>query len=1309
MQTSILISPQHRNKSADALLELSTSILDGIDDAADAFLRTLGIRTVADLATHPLMTNAHKVAEIANGLPQPVTSSLVDTEQLSEPADDLVSKPLTVLEGFDVARARAFETQLGLTTVAQLAEWPPAMVARRILADALGSVELAQGRLKNDDGTPDELMPKARTFATERLTFRQIYFDEVSRTGPASGETKDIEVFAKDGRLSPFSDENVFQAPAIGAILTMEQNWVPYGLSLGRLLHSLALAPAESTKIAILEWDRRTTGQRSDSDTQTAAVTATGSRSRSIDEVYSTVVSDQRNGKSTTTTDSTTNSVGVTLGGGFGPITAGFNAGSATTEGFAETVTNSSGTANAAGTLSQFLTDSTLQASSAVRSRHAATVVEATSSGTERAETRIVVNYNHSHALTVQYYEVVQVYKVETRLQKVDRVVFIPMRPIDFEAPGLVERYYDTLIAAAPDTATRKTLTRAALHRLRLEGNRRPVDLPKSIPLLGYSVVGFAGTTIIGLEFSLDDSSQPVLIREADLFDYAGPPIFSERIQNVALRFLDAVEDTSGEVTLIFDGFDVTARVSLSPADRQRVMVMRATGNTSIEAAAALLQRDPQRYSAAVYGVLPPHEISAMLQSFTFKGERLIEHVDPRPLTIYGNYLVLRWSPSEYDPDLYVDPSTADLPIPKPRSNSEIQMSDDRWPAVLASLSWKRWKAKHVDGFQGESFHVPLPTGGVFAEAVLGRSNASEKLDITRFWNWQDSPIPHQAPDIAPVVLGQADREPSAAGLAPVGFQPSLAQLPTIQAAPDPGAANALLQTLANAAIFRDASGVESTSAALSGALNSSTSAAGTSASLSANAFSEALRASVDLQKHSGQAGVNRSKLSTIGATFNALKNDEGQGGQTPSGGGTSPSTNEGQGTAGNNALPTGQPSSGGQNPSSSLALRDMMGVQRPPIEKVRFGPGPSKSKWDLSPDLLSPMPGDVQSEELAQSGFSVRQLSENETSITNEVKVLLGGFETGKSNLNIVQRLFLDFIGNEGADNGFFKITEITGHASETGPEKSSDPNKVTNVTLARERAAAVASYLIFETKLDASKLPDPTSDGSQNPIQGDPGVDNPLNRSVVLTYQVVIPKPQPIKVKPPAEPEPTPSPCPDGSSKHWGIRILTNLGAYPIGPGVAGVGGGIWLGEIVQLKPDGDKFSEVRKHSVVFVGVGVGLNNPTKYLKVADKTKKIFDALTAGSVSVSVQGGVTPFNVSESCFAYGDFYKDLLGFKYQEVIIGEGGISGLFGGFTGTAVWMPSLGLYNFGTDGKLGMTTVGPDLNANRALMLPLVMFV
>jgi hypothetical protein len=47
---------------------------------------------------------------------------------------------------------------------------------------------------------------------------------------------------------------------------------------------------------------------------------------------------------------------------------------------------------------------------------------------------------------------------------------------------------------------------------------------------------------------------------------------------------------------------------------------------------------------------------------------------------------------------------------------------------------------------------IALPTRGVLGEAVLGHCPSAEKIDITRFWNWQDSPA-DTAPAISPVTL----------------------------------------------------------------------------------------------------------------------------------------------------------------------------------------------------------------------------------------------------------------------------------------------------------------------------------------------------------------------------------------------------------------------------------------------------------------------------------------------------------------------------------------------------------------------------
>jgi hypothetical protein len=49
----------------------------------------------------------------------------------------------------------------------------------------------------------------------------------------------------------------------------------------------------------------------------------------------------------------------------------------------------------------------------------------------------------------------------------------------------------------------------------------------------------------------------------------------------------------------------------------------------------------------------------------------------------------------------------------------------------------------HSEAFRAPQTKVSVSTRGMVGEAVLGSSNASEKVDITRFWNWQDSPIEH--------------------------------------------------------------------------------------------------------------------------------------------------------------------------------------------------------------------------------------------------------------------------------------------------------------------------------------------------------------------------------------------------------------------------------------------------------------------------------------------------------------------------------------------------------------------------------------
>ena len=78
------------------------------------------------------------------------------------------------------------------------------------------------------------------------------------------------------------------------------------------------------------------------------------------------------------------------------------------------------------------------------------------------------------------------------------------------------------------------------------------------------------------------------------------------------------------------------------------------------------------------------------------------------------------------------------------------------------------------------------------------------KSYMTRFWNWQDSPIPITAPDIAPLQLGsRAQEEDLKAG----NFSQPLVNIVSPTSLPEPTGMAAALQTIANGNMFRDMSG----------------------------------------------------------------------------------------------------------------------------------------------------------------------------------------------------------------------------------------------------------------------------------------------------------------------------------------------------------------------------------------------------------------------------------------------------------------------------------------------------------------------
>ena len=205
----------------------------------------------------------------------------------------------------------------------------------------------------------------------------------------------------------------------------------------------------------------------------------------------------------------------------------------------------------------------------------------------------------------------------------------------------------------------------------------------------------------------------------------------------------------------------------------------------------------------------------------------------------------------------------------------------------------------HRQGAPNKVAHASLPTRGVLGEAMLGHCASGEKIDLTRFWNWQDSPT-ESAPAIAPVSV-PGSQAATLAG-AQVGGQlgsmlPSLINNNVAPAAPAAATPNTAL-----------AQGLISALAAIKG-LDPSLSGADKLAALVQSTQSTADSARADLVKANTQ--VTSQALSTLGTILAA---PSGSGG----GGGSKAGAKSGDGSSGNSG--SSDSSGGGSNAGTIIS-----------------------------------------------------------------------------------------------------------------------------------------------------------------------------------------------------------------------------------------------------------------------------------------------------------------------------------------------------------------------------------------------------
>lgn len=686
----------------------------------------------------------------------------------------------------------------------------------------------------------------------------------------------------------------VYQAISVahGHLLHFKQEWFNDGYTIGDLLYSLPLAPGQKKQIVCFDWDRKESAANVQTLDYQESLYNSLSRDRDVNEVARATLNENIRGNSSSST--------FGIGGGWGlgaiiPVEIPIGALMGVGGGFGRGSSTASQSASRTSTASsqQHINDRTLQAASAVRSQRS-TVIQTVSQG-ERFEVSAesIANYNHCHAMTIQYFEVLRHFEVRTRLADVQECLLIPLKMSPFTpkkalrwrdlllrclrkrflAPGFdalyrieeerestSENYYDK-IGLPRDRFAEEELeyvegelylefqvqrprnddddefvelnwhpwewllgnAREFYNRfLRNETRRDEAFARHAGPRIAQAVfdeIRFYGVkngsgvvlrqlpidaTLLSdfrnrakLNVSLRMSGPMTAIKREDI-DYVKISLDGATSRSDLLRALTNDESLriivhSGSMRYrtknlhehLFHSTNIKNDLTLD-GDAVRVFcplsakALRRPRQEDVDISNELLHHlnaNLEYYHQCIFGCMDAQRRFMLLDGVVApgrsNGRSVASVVENKLIGIVGNCLVMPVAPGfKLDPVL----------------NEEVDLFEHYYEDPL------------------DPTHFALPSKGVFAEAVMGRCNSCEKKDESRFWRWEESPVPDSPTAINAVTVPTP--EATQPNLMPKDFPAPLIALQNAPTLPDPQGFGALTTLLANPNLFRDLTGL---------------------------------------------------------------------------------------------------------------------------------------------------------------------------------------------------------------------------------------------------------------------------------------------------------------------------------------------------------------------------------------------------------------------------------------------------------------------------------------------------------------------
>lgn len=699
-----------------------------------------------------------------------------------------------------------------------------------------------------------------------------------------------------DNAIQWDGDLTTAQATTIahGHVLRFKQEWVADGYSMGNLLYSLPLAPGQKKQLAVVDWERREVTSLEESRISADRIDASLDRDRDISEIVSATLSESTRGGSSSSTGG--------FGGGLGiaaiipPVGGLLGVGGGFASADSEAWQNSS-RKTSANALNQ-LRDRTTQSASSVRSQRTSVVHTVAQGERVTATTESVANYNHCHAITIQYFEVLRHLLVRQRLVDVQECLLVPMLMSWFTRDKAL-RWRNTL---AGSVARQLRGGFDALERI--DAGYVGSDLPlgryadENLETVeGDLTIRFQITRPRDKDDAFDPNGWMPLLK---LFGFDPADFYAQHLQDQKFKdkiFLDqlgsriasnlvsalrvsAVRADDSEVNLKLDptlvstfandrSLSLSLRMtsSLPPIHRADIKAIRISAKLELPGlpfvfdvlpagSRVIVESGSLRYRTA-------HLSDALFRDAFIRND--LTGFDDVRIETPLNRQELR-NPREEDKELarnLLDHLNENIE----RFHHEVwrKLSDDRRYMLLdgfeAPNSGGRSVASVVEnelvGIVGNSlilpvargFHldptfnqdvenpvdllehyepntpiepsrVAIPTRGVYAEAVMGACNSCEVIDETRFWRWEESPIPDSPTQLLPVSTDT--RRAAPADVTPTELPSPIIAMQNAPAAPDPTGLGAALSLLGQSGVFRDITGLEGTQKNAAAALQQS-------------------------------------------------------------------------------------------------------------------------------------------------------------------------------------------------------------------------------------------------------------------------------------------------------------------------------------------------------------------------------------------------------------------------------------------------------------------------------------------------------